>query len=410
MDEPAHLFLDTHVLLHYTFFTDIDWTSIARTSVVELIIPYTVISELDDQKFNSSDPAVKSRARSVTRAFKKIAQAGSQVKSNVALRLLSQEPSMEFENFGLNRFSEDDRIIAEILSFREKKPSSDLALVTADLGLTLKAKSHQIVPIEPPESLLVPDRPTPDARLIKELEAELAEIKNMRPQLQVRFGSGLNRLHPKLSSPKTFSEEQIGTLVQQKRAGLMNAYALDIIESAAVEVQLDEYRSYLDSMNKYALRRSNKVELKFFLFNDGSGPAEDTDIDINVGEILILNRHYIGEPPKESQPPPKPRAESIRQRIFQNALSPVAVAATHFEKPNVSGPTITPKRVDSGTDYCVHFHVERIKQKTEVELDVVYAAFSSISEAKSFTLTYTLNSRSLPDKITDQLHVIIERP
>ena len=88
-------------------------------SAVELIVPYTVISTLDDKKFDSSDSVVKSRARSVTRTFQKIAQAGLQVRPKVTLCLMTQEPSMEFENFGLNRYSEDDRIIAEILSFVE---------------------------------------------------------------------------------------------------------------------------------------------------------------------------------------------------------------------------------------------------------------------------------------------------
>jgi predicted ribonuclease YlaK len=67
-----HIAVDANVLLHYTFFTDIDWTSIIGASAVELIIPYTVISTLDDKKFDSSDSAVKSRARSVTRTFQKI--------------------------------------------------------------------------------------------------------------------------------------------------------------------------------------------------------------------------------------------------------------------------------------------------------------------------------------------------
>lgn len=318
---------------------------------------------------------------------------------------------MEFENFGLNRYSEDDRIIAEILSFRGNNPSSDLALVTADLGLTLKCNRHQIAVIELPESHLIPERPNPDARMMKELRAEIAVIKNMRPQLQLRFSSGLNCIKAELSFPKIFSDEAIEAALQRKRDELLGSYALDLIESAALEVQLDEYRSYLDSMNEYAARRSNVVELKFFLKNDGSWPAENTDIDIDAGETAILPKVYIGEPPKEPQRPRKARPESIRNRILQTAVSPLTrPSAEHFEKPNVSGPTITRKPNGAGIKYHVHFHVELIKQKTELELDIVYAFFRFITEAKSFKLTYTLNSKSLPNNITDELHVVIERP
>jgi hypothetical protein len=85
-------------------------------------------------------------------------------------------------------------------------------------------------------------------------------------------------------------------------------------------------------MNKYAARRSNVVELKFFLKSDDSGPAENTDIDIDAGETAILFKVYIGEPPKEPQRPRKARPESIRNRILQTALSPLTrPSAEHFE-------------------------------------------------------------------------------
>jgi predicted ribonuclease YlaK len=139
------LFLDSNILLHYTFFTDLDWPKLGDAGTVELVFPYTVISTLDKKKFDSADAAVRERARKVIAKLEGISMLDNpRVRENVTFCLLDQEPEIDYARWGLSRESEDDRIIAEILYYREIHPGREVSVVTGDFGLKLKCKRHDI--------------------------------------------------------------------------------------------------------------------------------------------------------------------------------------------------------------------------------------------------------------------------
>ena len=72
--------------------------------------------------------------------------------------------------------------------------------------------------------------------------------------------------------------------------------------------------------------------------------------------------------------------------------------------PNVSPPTI--RRTDS---YEVNFHVARIKHKTHESCPTLYAIFDSFDSARSFHTDYRILAANVPQEITGQLHVIIQK-
>jgi predicted ribonuclease YlaK len=183
------LFPDSHILLHYKFFTDIDWCKIVGGDIVELVIPCTVISTLDKKKYDSSDSAVRERARKVTVRLLNH-EDGSPIRERVTVSLLDHEPEIDFAQRGLSRESEDDRIIAEILIYREAYPDRQIAVITNDAGMTLKCKRRSIPILEIPEDCRLPDRLDAQAKRIKELQTRVAELESMLPELRLRFSHG----------------------------------------------------------------------------------------------------------------------------------------------------------------------------------------------------------------------------
>jgi hypothetical protein len=71
---------------------------------------------------------------------------------------------------------------------------------------------------------------------------------------------------------------------------------------------------------------------------------------------------------------------------------------------NASPPTI--RKTGS---YEVEFYVERIKHKLQQESDPLYILFESFEAAQSFKIDYRLLAANIPEEVTGQLHVVIEK-
>ena len=401
------LFPDCNIFLHYTFFTDVDWATVASVDGVELVIAYTVISKLDEKKFESADAVVRERAQRVIARFSKI-EVGSPIRDNVTLNLLYHEPNVDYTEPGLNRDSEDDRIIAEILRYHQTYPDRDIAVVTADLGMKLKCKGQGIPVLEMPEEHRLPDRLDAYSKQIRELQARIAELEGAQPKLRLVFSSGEVFLRVKFSPPRLFSDAEIQQRLQEKREELASRQAkpyyarvtninYGLIDQAEAREILTDYESCLKKSNEYAKNMARVIYLRFVLMNDGNASADDTDVYIYFdGKFLVVDEDNL---PKRPKMPEERKRESFRQTIL-GSMPPVPV----FEESNVTGPTI--RRTPS--EQIVQFHVERLKQGTHVALNGVYADLTATSEIKSFGLRYTLNSHSLPKDAEGELHVIFE--
>jgi hypothetical protein len=60
-------------------------------------------------------------------------------------------------------------------------------IMSDDTGVRLKARQVRIDYCEPPAEIRLPDEPDPLQKKVKELEAELARLKNALPNLCVGF-------------------------------------------------------------------------------------------------------------------------------------------------------------------------------------------------------------------------------
>ncbi len=67
MSDEVYCILDTSIFLQCTFFPDVDWLAVLSAKQVCLLVPITVLDELDKHKTDPASNRRRERARRVIR-------------------------------------------------------------------------------------------------------------------------------------------------------------------------------------------------------------------------------------------------------------------------------------------------------------------------------------------------------
>lgn len=129
--------IDTNVLLAQPAIID-------RFVDDEVVIPDTVLGEVDKLKTARVDPELRYRGRALSRRLFDLAEggdltAGVELPSGAVLRVVALADDQPLPD-GLSPRSADDRILA--VALREQAAGRDVTLVTNDLNMLLRAQSH----------------------------------------------------------------------------------------------------------------------------------------------------------------------------------------------------------------------------------------------------------------------------
>ncbi len=132
--------IDTNVLLS-------DPQVLFKYDDSEIVIPQTVLAELDKIKLARSDREIRFRGREVSRILFELSQSGSllegiELDNEGTIRVSQHDP----ENFPptLNSKNSDDRILSIAWRLMNDDPDSEVTLLTNDLNMLLKAQSFGI--------------------------------------------------------------------------------------------------------------------------------------------------------------------------------------------------------------------------------------------------------------------------
>lgn len=438
------LFIDTNILLHYRAFDEIDWLGILNAEQINIYLPSIVIQELDKHKYSSSSK-LRDKANKVIKKLHKLADFGLEVnlKLNININFEMSIKSPDFVRFNLDPSSQDDILLANILSFKSENLGLAVVLVTADLGLRLKAKFYQIESICLPDELKFPFELDQTDKRIKELEQEVLELQSRMPNLELCFSDNSNRLNYeakkflpsnlevskvirerieklKQKYPKILSDRSIGQSVNNS-VPISQMYGSDTSEILPFEIsdynrQLDEfyteYKQYLGKYIPWLDIRCRVFFLKILISNFGTCPAKDIDVLMHFpdGFALCKLSELPNEPEKPHSPPqPVPRTRKERISIITNfltaptipRLSPSSIVSQNQIQPNVSSLDI--RRSNS---YDVKLHVRKLKQNTIEAFEPIIVMFDSFEQISSFRIDYQLIAANVPKSVTGKLHVI----
>jgi hypothetical protein len=458
LGNPAHcevghivrkaIFLDTNVYLHYQPFDQIKWTDLLDVEEVTIVVPPVVLRQLNNRKDAEHSRRVKRRAGQVLRKLSEMLSSESEVVlgPGVRLRLEDREPMLDYEAYQLSGDTDDDDLIASVIMWREEHPHSDAALVTADLGLLLKAKAgRQSIPtFELPLRFRLPDEPDPIEKEARQLRQRIRELESASPRLSLTFKDGTQLAEFVLPRPVELTEAVLSTKLEnlkkqypprpsdarlpdkpQARLGgealaeLIAAGAnLSLVSEEEIErynAELDEfyarYERYARASTDHENLKRRAVDIGLLLVNDGTAPAKDIDAVLHLPDgLTVWAEDAFPAPPDFPQPPVPARTpfEMMMRPITAQVPTPLfndfGRSGPVSPPPNVSPPSI--KRTKS---YEISYHVDGLKHNVPETLDTLRVAFDSFDEAGSFHIEHHILAGNLPKPVDGRLHIVVKK-
>jgi len=430
--EICHCFIDANTFLHYKSFMEVNWCQELDANRVILVVCTAVLRALDEKKFSGSDSKVRKRARKIISKLREVGNVRKQVeiRRNVELLFVGKEPNINWVEEGLSSDLPDDRIIATVLN--ESVGKDKVVLLTADLGLQLKAESKGIHCHTLPDNLQLKPRRSPEEEELSKLREKLSHLENRLPVLNIKLSSedGLNSFKqiylqkvPALSSAdidtrlteirKKFQYSPPDTKKIGSLASVLSGHAWPSQQeidryTKDVKTYIGEFRDYLKKEWEYRELRSRTIDLRFVLVNEGNSPAEDIDVFLYVPEGLeICDADNLPEKPTLPDEPVPPRTINQMLEDWTKFKLPLLSTERRLLPRDVLKAQQAP-RIRKIKSYEVKFSWLKLKHGMQIEFDPVYAIFPAIESARSFKVDYSLLAGNLPEEIKGQVHIVLK--
>ena len=304
-------FIDTNVLLHYRFFRDVNWARELRAEEVTLVFAPVVVEELDKRKWAGAR-LERVRAKKVLKALKVLSLSVTPVAMGPGMKIvaLDEEPADDlFARHRLQPRVNDDRLLASVLAFREVQSAAAILLLTADMGLSLKAGTRQITVVAPDESLQRDEEPDETERKLETTRRELVALRAVAPNLKLTL-AGDTVLEHQVRRFGEFSAGKRERLLEAWRSkpphvrttpdltvmpggsrfsidgltGLSGFWSKkDATEhNAAIDQVYAKYEAFLRRWPALLNARERCIRFQFVLQNAGTAPADDVDLLISA--------------------------------------------------------------------------------------------------------------------------------
>ena len=427
-------FLDTNTFLHFPRLDQLDWPALLHSTGVRLIVAPVVIRELNRHKDFPTSLKTRERAAAVLRALDEWSERPWPVfiRNSVELQFRVQDPLIDFATFNLSRDIADDHLIASILEYNSEADPGATRLVTADLGLKLKAKSHAIVVIQLLANLRLPDELLPEEKKRRELESEVMRLRNRLPRVKILFNTNEPQLRvqlpssdlPKLETPSAVELRAKYPKMEMPTVPLPRASEQFLTVLSAIPAEdIEKYNDHLDlfyaahaeyvvGLERLHALLANTLRLDILAVNEGTCPAHDLDIFLHFPDGFALVTES-GLPKKPTKPNPPRRPETLAERMafaVQAVQVPnVFARVPSLNLPEISRPTnVSRPMIRRTNSYDVKVSIVMLKHGFVEALEPLYVIFESNERIGSFTVDYRVHASNLPDASEGHLHVIVD--
>jgi hypothetical protein len=404
--------LDTNMYLHYNLFTECKWSDLFGVDELTLVVTPTIIKELDDKKYDQRDHIAK-RAHEVISKFRNMSDDGK-LPCGIAVEFPSLNDKFDWDSVGLNSQNADDRIIAEVLQINKVSKGNDICIVTADYGLEIKAKNHDIKVMPPIEAW---KRKLKDPR-DKEIEKLKEIIKNTIPQVKLCFYNECDHTYKdtfeaSMGDDETglFDDDYINKIYENVKKDIQKELSdkdYDLfLREGCIRKYKDDLRNYPDECLKYLrdindvkTKRSLMIEIPFILDNSGNLPAEDLDIWMTFPRDLEVSGG-IPEFPKQPKKPHRPKSYAD---CFSWDINAIKLDNSFLNnQKELIGPEIK-----LSTEISVHYHLKKLKHGLKYPLPL-FVIFELKQRIHNFQIEYVINVGNHPKQINGKLFVMIKK-
>ena len=442
-----YLIVDTNVLLHYQPINQIDWSNISGCKNPIIYVPFVVIEELDKHKDQHRLAKMRERARKTLALIDKVIgdKFTGDLREGVRLIVESVSPKVNWEELKLEKNKPDHRVIAS--AFAKNSDSNQVAVVHRDYTIKLTLRRLKLQSLELPEELLLEDAVDELDREIKALRLENERLKSRVPKLCLESGEKSNRglimvgpellpyspteledilqrLREKyplmvkentqekentqnehLSRPGTIPKDTAGVSIFEGIADMSKKSVITDKQRKHYNDELyaffEEYRNWLVKARDIEIQRSLFRPLNLWVFNSGSYPAQDVDVEVRFPNFVHVS---LGEntlvPPTKPEPPERPKPKNI----FDSYTPPDFRTNSSLFYPRslpdlISRTNSQPKASiyeDEGCD-CVTMHWDNLKHSYRYQISPIpHVQFESYESVRGFQLEYWISAANLP--------------
>lgn len=424
-------FPDTNIFLRFKSLDEIDWRALLAADEVLLSVCITVIHELDEKKVSGTPARIRKRAQAALKRLEawSLTQPTAEIRPGVRIRLLPQEPRVEWGAVELDPTTSDDRILAAMLS--QADPSFDRrVLASADLGAKLKARARGLEAISLSEEDRLPDVASEQEAAEAQLRARIRELEDREPVLDLEClgAESPKRLSVRLPPPPNLDERGYEAILDSLRERLQRkltpkpAVTGDLVFWGGVSEDelrrfkeeipryLHSYEAYLAGREHYAIELSRTAEVNLQLVNRGTAEAERVHIVITVpAPAMALRPEWGPAAPTEPKEPTPPRTLTALMRdsadlSILGRRGDVAFPRGEAAQVAVSGPDIP-----FGGGPTVAYSVLRLLHNFSNPLPPFLLSFPSHEEARSLELAYEIHTRNLLRPAKGKLAIIVKK-
>ena len=378
-----------------------------------------IVNELDKIKYSSGSNATKRR---VQETVKKFSISTDHIFNAISFKIIVPENASKILlDANLDKDDKDDLFIGTVLSYKTQNPSTDICIISNDLGVQLKCKVHQINYRIPPEEYLIQEEDVA-TREIKKLTTELNRIKNLQPKLRLQFDNGELFKKFDVDEPwKEFGEvianemERVKNehpfLVPETNENLYELSLLSLYKKTPEKVEkfnealreyYSDYEVYLHKTRVSYYKENLTLILNIEINNSGNTPGEDIDLYMHFpdGFSLCRKADYYS---KDTEPsPPDLSTYSLAPIDMSKMLTRFAFHT--LPDINSGGFSIT-----KSNSYDVRYHFNSIKHNHCGSVYPLYLTFDRFEDVQSFEIAYKITAANMVDIVESTLKVIVTK-
>jgi hypothetical protein len=400
------LFVDTNLPLHHQPLHQIDWKEVTGSDDVTLIFSVVIFDELDQHTRN---PRLATRAKRARKDLYGYTESGI-VKGTVKAESILKPNTKILEEHNMDPQQNDQWILGTIKDYIKTNPSENVALLTADVGMRIRARAYGISVVMLDDKYKL-DEESDEQKEIKKLKAENEKLKAAVPQLGMAFETG-NVVTFKLHRPnyEKYVQDEIRRMEYRDYPRVSDSetfsYRLNREytrqDAITYNSQLNEYykayEAYLKERKNLYFAETLTLKLDSILKNTGLVPGKNIDIEILFPANMLVSERSankrIPEPNKKNPP-------------VLGVLKPLTWSyetnQNYYQRPEPESLIKVTEMTDGTTR--VDFHVAILKQQMDIRIPPIYVTFYTETDVHGFNIEYALRSENVPDVVKGALNV-----
>jgi hypothetical protein len=322
-------------------------------------------------------------------------------------------------------------------------------LITNDFALIVKAHQLNLEVFELTEEYQTKTDENSDKKKIKKLEAELLELKNKIPKLQILFSNDKQILKCKTMSEKNLNDKEIEEEMLMLREeypkivippsptlpqvslkdalifGGESSFEIILPTGEKRKISPNQARKYNEELNEFypKLRtylnekvKVDKLRIRTFICdikinNDGTFPAEDIDVFLSFPDFVKLvsedDRFSYPEIPEPPEFPEHFNAFNYPKNLFRGSSSYVSpISLKNFSQPKI--PSWNQKITQKKEGDTANLWIRNLKHGHTKNFERFCVIFSKPENIKSFQILYKITAANLPKQLEGKLNIVVE--